>query len=138
MWCLMTRLITRDDVEVTVPNSIMGNSKVTNQSGGPNPKFRIRVKIGVAYGTDIDQVREILMKIATDEPLVTQSPEPRVRFRTFGASSLDFELLCWIENPELRGRTLDKLNVETYKKFNEENIEIPYAKQDLYIKELPS
>ncbi len=133
-----TRLITRDDVEVTVPNSIMGNSKVTNQSGGPNPKFRIRVKIGVGYGTDIDRVREILMDIAKSEPLVTSSPEPRVRFRTFGASSLDFELLCWIENPELRGRTLDKLNVETYKRFNEEQIEIPYSKQDLYIKELPN
>jgi len=132
-----TRLVTRDDVEVTVPNSIMGNSKVTNQSGGPNPKFRIRVKIGVAYGTDIDKVRTILMEIATSEPLVTKSPEPRVRFRNFGASSLDFELLCWIENPELRGRTLDKLNVETYKIFNKENIEIPYSKQDLYIKELP-
>jgi len=132
-----TRLVTRDDVEVTVPNSIMGNSKVTNQSGGPNPKFRIRVKIGVAYGTDIDHVRDILMEIALDEPLVTKTPEPRVRFRTFGDSSLDFELLCWIENPELRGRTLDKLNVMVYKKFNEFGIEIPYSKQDLYIKELP-
>ena len=132
-----TRLVTRDDVEVTVPNSIMGNSKVTNQSGGPNPKFRIRVKVGVAYGTDIDNVREILMDIARNEPLVTKSPEPRVRFRTFGASSLDFELLCWIENPELRGRTLDKLNVQVYQQFNHHNIEIPYAKQDLYIKELP-
>ena len=132
-----TRLITRDDVEVTVPNSIMGNSKIINQSGGPNPKFRIRVKIGVAYGTDIERVREILMEIALTEPLVTKSPEPRVRFRTFGGSSLDFELLCWIQDPELRGRALDKLNVAVYNKFNEEEIEIPYAKQDLYIKELP-
>ncbi|TCJ85264.1 mechanosensitive ion channel-like protein [Cocleimonas flava] len=132
-----TRLITRDDVEVTVPNSIMGNSKVTNQSGGPHPKFRIRVQVGVAYGTDIDQVNDILMKVAEDEPLVPKSPEPRVRFRAFGASSLDFELLCWIENPELRGRTLHKLNSAVYKRFNEENIEIPYSKQDLYIKELP-
>ena len=132
-----TRLVTRDDVEVTVPNSIMGNSKITNQSGGPDPKFRIRVKIGVAYGTNIEKVREILMEIAHAETLVTKTPEPRVRFRVFGASSLDFELLCWIQDPELRGRTLDKLNVAIYNKFNEENIEIPYSKQDLYIKELP-
>jgi len=121
-----------------VPNSIMGNSKITNQSGGPDPKFRIRVKIGVAYGTDIEHVREILMEIALAEALVTQTPEPRVRFREFGASSLDFELLCWIQDPELRGRTLDKLNVAIYNKFNEENIEIPYSKHDLYIKEMPS
>ena len=132
-----TRLLTRDDVEVTVPNSIMGNSKVTNQSGGPHPKFRIRVKVGVAYGTDIDEVEEILMKIADNEPLVVESPEPRVRFRQFGASSLDFELLGWIENPELRGRAIHSLNSAVYKAFNTANIEIPYAKQDLYIKELP-
>ncbi len=132
-----TRLMTRDDVEITVPNSIMGNSKVTNQSGGPHPKFRIRVKVGVAYGTDIDRVRELLMEIATTEPLVVNTPEPRVRFRTFGDSSLDFELLCWIEDPELRGRTLDKLNDAVYKRFNENKIEIPFIKQDLYIKEFP-
>lgn len=132
-----TRLITRDDIEVTVPNSIMGNSKVTNQSGGPHPKFRIRVKIGVAYGTDIDQVEQILMDIATTEPLVTETPEPRVRFRNFGASSLDFELLCWIQEPELSGRALHKLNSAVYKRFNQEKIEIPYSKQDLYIKEFP-
>jgi len=132
-----TRLLTRDDVEVTVPNSIMGNSKVTNQSGGPHPKFRIRVKIGVAYGTDIDQVEAILMKIAEEESLVVKYPEPRVRFRQFGASSLDFELLGWIENPELKGRALHSLNRAVYQQFNDAKIEIPYAKQDLYIKELP-
>lgn len=132
-----TRLITRDDVEVTVPNSIMGNSKVTNQSGGPDPKFRIKILIGVAYGSDIDQVEEILVNIAKEEELVVNSPEPRVRFRTFGASSLDFELQCWIKNPELRGRSTHFLNSAIYKAFNAANIEIPYAKQDLYIKELP-
>ena len=132
-----TRLLTRDDVEVTVPNSIMGNSQVTNQSGGPHPKFRIRVKVGVAYGTDIDEVEEILMKIAANESLIVKNPEPRVRFREFGASSLDFELLGWIENPELRGRAIHSLNSAVYKAFNAANIEIPYAKQDLYIKELP-
>ena len=62
----------------------------------------------------------------------------RVRFRAFGASSLDFDLLCWVENPELRGRVLDALNTAIYKRFQEEGIEIPYAKQDLYIKEMPS
>ena len=133
-----TRMLTRDDVEITIPNAIMGNSKITNQSGGPHPKFRIRIKIGVAYGSDIDQVREILIDIAKEEPLITKYPTPRVRFRTFGASSLDLELMGWIEDPELRGRTTDKLNTSIYKRFNQENIEIPYDKQDLYIKELPS
>ncbi|WP_234981227.1 mechanosensitive ion channel family protein [Desulfopila aestuarii] len=132
-----TRILTRDDIEITIPNSIIGNTTIVNQSGGPTEKLRIRVKIGVAYGSDVDEVRAILLKVAQDEPLVCENPAPRVRFRVFGASSLDFELLCWIPNPELRGRTMDKLNDAVYKQFNRANIEIPYAKQDLYIRGLP-
>ena len=132
-----TRLLTRDDIEVTVPNSVMGNTKIINESGGPAEKYRIRIAIGVAYGSDIDKVREILMNIALSEEAVCEDPEPRVRFRKFGASSLDFELLCWIDQPVLRGRMIDALNCQIYKRFIEEEIEIPYSKQDLYIKELP-
>jgi small-conductance mechanosensitive channel len=132
-----TRLLTRDDVEVTVPNSVMGNSKIINESGGPHEKFRIGVKVGVAYGSDIDTVRKILMAVAQGESQVCQTPEPRVRMREFGASSLDFELLCWISQPVLRGRILDSLNCAVYKQFIEQGIEIPYSKQDVYIKSLP-
>ncbi len=73
-----TRLKTRDDVEVTVPNSVMGNTKIINESGGPHEKFRIRVAVGVAYGSDIDKVREILMDIALNPMTVCEDPEPRV------------------------------------------------------------
>lgn len=132
-----TRLLTRDDVEVTIPNSVMGNTKISNESGGPAEKYRIRISVGVAYGSDIDKVREILMDIATNDEAVCEDPEPRVRFRTFGASSLDFQLMCWIEQPVLRGRIIDTLNCQVYKRFIEEKIEIPYSKHDLYIKELP-
>jgi len=133
-----TRLVTRDDIEVTIPNSIMGNTQVINQSGGPQPKFRIRVKIGIAYGEDIDYVRKLLIRIADEEPLICANPTPRVRFRVFGTSSLDFELLGWVKDPELRGRTLDRLHTSIYHCFNKENIEIPYSKHDLYVKEFPS
>jgi small-conductance mechanosensitive channel len=49
-------MLTRDDVEITIPNSVMGNSKITNESGGPYEKERIRVKVGVAYGTNLERV----------------------------------------------------------------------------------
>ncbi len=133
-----TRLLTRDDVEVTVPNSVMGNTKIINESGGPHEKFRVRVQIGVAYGSDIDRVREVLMEIAVSADSVCEQPEPRVRLRTFGPSSLDFELLCWIDQPVLRGRVLDALNCTVYKRFIEEDIEIPYSRQEIYIKEMPT
>ncbi len=133
-----TRMQTRDDVEVTVPNSIMGNSKIINESGGPHKKHRIRVKVGVAYDSDIDKVEEILMQVAEAEIEVCDDPEPRVRFRAFGPSSLDYELLCWVEDPELRGRVLHTLNTAVFKTFKQEGIEIPYTKRDVYIKQMPS
>lgn len=132
-----TRILTRDDVEVTIPNAIIGNTRVTNESGGPHEKYRIRVPVGVAYGSDIDQVRNVLMSVAIDEQEVCDDPEPRVRFRRFGNSSLDFELLCWVYNPEFRGRVLDALNTNIYKRFMTEGIEIPYSKHDVFIKEMP-
>ncbi len=132
-----TRILTRDDVEVTIPNSIMGNTKIINESGGPHTKYRIRVKVGVAYGSDVDVVRELLMSVATAEAAVCAEPEPRVRLRNFGNSSLDFELLGWIDEPSLRGRVIDALLSTIYKRFMQEGIEIPYSKQDLYIKEMP-
>ena len=132
-----TRLLTRGDVEITIPNAIIGNTSIINESGGPHEKFRINVKVSVAYGSDIDKVRQILMSIGESQSDVCDDPEPRVRFRNFGESGLDFELLCWVYKPELRGSVLDLLNTGVYKAFYKQNIEIPFAKRDIYIKEMP-
>lgn len=129
-----TRLLTRDDVEITVPNSIMGSAKITNESGGPHEKFRIRIQVGVAYGSDLDLVHRVLDQVARAHPQVCDDPSPRVRFRAFGASSLDHELLCWVEQPMLRGRVSHFLNTEVYKRFIAEGIEIPFPQRDLHIK----
>ena len=133
-----TRLLTRDDVEITIPNSVISGAKIVNESGGPNPKYRIRIPIGVAYGVDIDQVNKALLEVAAAEPLAESHPAPRVRMRGFGDSSLDFELLCWIAEPELRGRAKHVLFGNVYKRFEQDNLEIPFVKRDLYIKEMPS
>jgi len=129
-----TRLFTTDHAEITIPNSVMGNSKVVNESGGHHQKSRIRIPVGVAYGSDVDQVKSILMDVALGHREVCSAPEHRVRFRVFGTSSLDFELLCWIYDPQSRGRIVDELNTLIYKAFRESEIEIPYAKQDIYIR----
>lgn len=133
-----TRMFTRDHIEITIPNSVMGNSKIINESGGPTEKSRCRVPIGVSYNTDIDLVRTVLMEIAKKQEMVCVDPEPRVRFRRFSGSALDFELLIWIDKPELKGRLIDILNCEIFKQFKENHIEIPYSKHDLYIKEMPT
>ena len=132
-----TRLLTRDDVEVTVPNGVMGSPKIVNESGGPHEKFRIRIKVGVAYGSDIDKVIDILDSVARNHDQVCKIPEPRVRFRTFGESSLDFELLAWVEHPVLRGQVVHELNYKVYQEFNRAGVKIPFPQHDLYIKEMP-
>jgi small-conductance mechanosensitive channel len=133
-----TRLMTRDDIEITIPNGVIAAAKIVNESGGPAQQMRQRIPVGVAYGSDVDQVCEVLLVVGLSHPDVRKWPEPRVRMRGFGASSLDFELLVWIENPEDGGRIKHDLLMATYKALNEAEIEIPYAKQDVYIKEMPS
>ena len=133
-----TRLLTRDDIEITMPNALIANSKIINESGGPRLGERIRIKVGVAYGSDVDQVCEVLRKLAVEHQHICAEPAPRVRMRGFGGSSLDFELLCWIDEPVLRGRLSHQLYLEVYKTFNQLGIEIPFQQTDLYIKELPA
>ena len=127
-----TRILTRDDVQISIPNSIITNTKVINESA-PEPRFRVRIKVGVAYGSDIDQVEEILLNVARNNPDLSPRPEPRVRFRVFGDSSLDFELLCWAHRPHDKGRVIHELNSEIYKSFGQAGIVIPFPQRDVYI-----
>jgi small-conductance mechanosensitive channel len=129
-----TRILTRDDVEVIMPNSAMANAKVVNESGGRWERFRIRIKVGVAYGSDVDEVCELLERIALEHDTVVQDPEPRVRMRGFGDSSLDFELLCWIEQPSLRGLVSHELYMKVYKELNKAGIEIPFPQRDVWMR----
>ncbi len=121
-----TRLLTRDDVEIVIPNSVMGNATIVNQSGGPASAYRVRANVEAAYGTDIDRLREILMEIAENEPLIKDGPTPRVRMRGFAESGLKFQLMGWVSKPELSGRALDSLYEAIYKRLARENIVIPF------------
>lgn len=127
-----TRVRTRDDVMITIPNSVITNVKVINESA-PVPHYRVRIAIGVAYGSDIDQVQSVLMDLARKSELVAPHPEPRVRFRTFGDFSLNFELLCWAKRPHDRGRLVHQLNCAIYKTFAQLNIEIPYPHHEVLL-----
>ncbi|OGU15386.1 MAG: hypothetical protein A2X61_16020 [Ignavibacteria bacterium GWB2_35_12] len=128
-----TRIKTRDDILISIPNSIIANSKIVNESA-PVKHFRVRVPVGVAYGSDIDLVETTLIEIAKINENIIPKPEPRVRLKQFGESSLDFELQCWAKEPALRTLTIHQLCKEIYKKFNELDIKIPFPQRDLHIK----
>ncbi|MBW2092185.1 MAG: mechanosensitive ion channel [Deltaproteobacteria bacterium] len=128
-----TRIKTRDDIQIVIPNSNIAGSKIINESA-PEPRFRVRIKVGVAYGSDLDQVEKILLDIAVANKLVADEPAPRVRFRAFGDSALEFELLCWINDPRDRGLAVHELNRSVYNKFAEHGVTIPFPQRDLHIK----
>ena len=129
-----TRIKTRDDILITIPNSIIANTKIINESA-PVPNFRMRVPFTLAYGTEIDSVEEIMLALSKDNENVQNEPEPRVRFRSFGDSSLNYELLCWAKEPALRGLTIHQLNKEIYKRFGEAGISFPFPHRTVYLRE---
>jgi len=121
-----TRFMTRDDIEITIPNSVIAASKIVNESGGPGETERVRITLHVAYESDIDAVKALLVTIALGNENVLKTPEPRVRLREFADHGLKLQLLFWIHKPEIRGRTVDAVNTEIYKQFAQNNISIPY------------
>jgi MscS family membrane protein len=132
-----TRIVTRDDVEVTLPNAMVANAQLINEMGGPSVKQRVGIAVDVAYGSDVELVRRVLQECAAAEPLAEKDPAPVVQFRRFGGSGLAFELLVWLEEASARDKLIDGLNEAVYNAFAAAKIEIPYNKQDVYIKELP-
>ena len=127
-----TTLLTRDEVLVTVPNAALNASKVTNESA-PQRRRRVRVPIGVAYGTDVDAFEALAIEVVAAEPLVLDSPKPRARFRSFGDSALQYEILCWVNGPTRRRRAQHELNRALYVALGEADIEIPYPKRDVTV-----
>ncbi|SDM22653.1 Mechanosensitive ion channel [Halogranum gelatinilyticum] len=128
-----TMLLTRDEVLITVPNSVLNSAKIVNRSA-PQTRKRIRVPIGVGYGTDLDEFEALLVDIAFDEKLTLDSPKPRMRFRRFGDSAVEYELLCWVDHPTKEARAIHFLNRAIYDGLNDAGIEIPYPKRDLAVR----
>jgi small-conductance mechanosensitive channel len=127
-----TTLLTRDEVLITVPNSVLNAAKIINQSA-PQRRKRIRVPIGVGYGTDLDEFEELAIALAEAEALVLETPKPRMRFRNFGDSALEYELLCWINSPTREAKAKHNLNRALYAGLNAANIEIPFPKRDVSV-----
>jgi MscS family membrane protein len=132
-----TRILTRDDIEINIPNQLIGNSRVVNESAGPHLKERIRIPVSVAYGADIDLVRQVLLECPKGQAYICEEPRPHVQFLKFGDSGLEFSLFVWIHDPRHKDDVIDLMNTRIYKAFTAANIEIPYTKLDVFLKSLP-
>ncbi|MFQ3244154.1 MAG: MscS family membrane protein [Chitinophagales bacterium] len=128
-----TRLITRDDIEVTIPNGVIGNQKIVNENGGSGHSMRIRLDLQCAYEADLEHVEEVLMTLISTHQEIKKYPSPRVRFRGFGDSGINLQLMGWIDEPQDRGRISHMLYKDIHATFRKHNIEIPYPKRELTI-----
>src|SRR3984957_9355215 len=117
-----THIITRDEVTMIVPNSALITAEVVNHSR-PTTHLRIRIAVGVAYGTDTGLVKEVLLRVASASPNVLKDPAPDVRFEDFGESAMLFSLLCWIENARDDLRVGSELRFAIAKAFREAKVE---------------
>jgi len=129
-----TVVVTNDNITIIVPNSNFITNPVTNWSYG-DPKVRLRLPVGVAYGSDVEKLREVLLGIAAENPAVLKEPAPMVRFLEFGDSSLNFELAVWtIDMAHRPTRFRSELYFAMERKLRENNIEVPFPQRDLHLR----
>ena len=126
-------MIDPDRKEVIVPNKSFVTGQVTNWALS-NTVTRLVVSVGVAYGSDLDLVKRLLLQAANELPTVLRDPEPRALFLNFGASTLDHELRVYVGQVADRNDTLDALNRRVNELFAENNIDIAFNQLDIFIK----
>ncbi|MGB5354320.1 MAG: mechanosensitive ion channel domain-containing protein [Woeseia sp.] len=134
-----TEIETLDNQNVLVPNSELVSGQVTNWVLR-DPQGRLLIRVGVAYGSDVQKVKEILQRVGSEHPEVItdgRAPAPRALFMGFGDSSLDFELRVRVQRIERRFSVLSDINFAIDAAFREENITIPFPQRDLHLVSYP-
>ncbi|MBN6059659.1 mechanosensitive channel MscK [Aggregatibacter actinomycetemcomitans] len=126
-------LIDFDRKEVIVPNKSFVTGQVINWALS-NTMTRLVIRVGVAYGSNLELVKKLLLQAANEQPAVLKDPEPRALFLSFGASTLDHELRVYVGQLSERTNTIDSLNRRINELFTENNIDIAFNQLDVFIK----
>ncbi len=127
-----TKIVTFSGDMVTVPNSVIANSRVLNYHL-PSDRVRVSVRIGVSYDSDPELVKQTLIEIAKSSRYVLDRPAPEVLFLEYGDFALIFELRFWTRFEE-KFKALDDVNTRIWKVFKEKGIEIPYPITEVYLR----
>ena len=117
---------------VVMPNSKIAGNSVRNYSKGLK-STRISVSVGVAYGSDVDLVRQLLLDALTAQSQIVKAPSPQVIFKEFGDSALNFEVRGWVNSPWDRMIIESDIRFRIDKVFRKNNIKIPFPQREIYI-----
>ncbi len=128
-----SKVLTRDNIIMIVPNHNFVSEHVINWSYN-EPRTRFYVDVGVAYGSDVRLVEQLLMESAKEQDEVISTPEPFVLFRDFGNSSLDFRLYFWVEEVFYVELLKSKIRFSIDEKFRANGVKIPFPQRDLHLK----
>ena len=125
-----TRILTRDNRLVTVPNSVIGKGLIVNYSN-PSTVYRVETHVGIAYGTDVDFARKVMIEALMDENWVMKEKPIEALLLEFGESALVFRVRCWIEHFVETRRVMDKMNSALYKGFNKTDIVLAVPQREV-------
>jgi small-conductance mechanosensitive channel len=128
-----TTIRTMNNIAIIVPNSEFVSEKVINWSHGEK-KIRLDIDVGVSYNSDLDTVIRCMKEVADESNHVLKVPEPVVHLVTFGDSSWNMQLRCWIADPKQHPSIRSEINCEIVRKFRANKVEIPYPQQDLHVR----
>lgn len=128
-----TRILSLDNTLIVVPNSEIAKAKLVNFAY-PDLRFTIRQQIGVAYGSDIEKVKRVLLEIAHAHPEVLKDPAPGAFFYEFGDSALIVFFIVWVADYREQFRIRDELNCEIKRRFEQEGVEIPFPQRTVHIR----
>ena len=128
-----TKIITFDNELVIVPNSKLAESNIQNIAL-PEPKSRVVIEFGVGYGSDIEKVKNIVLKEIHSIKLACKDPEPVVRFTEMASSSLNFKAYFYVESFENKWIAIDEANTKIYNSLRKNNIEIPFNQLDVHLR----
>ena len=128
-----TKIKTTDNIVIIIPNNEIMLRDIINYTT-ISEKIRVRIDIGIAYDADMQKAKNIILQVADSTEWVSKEPPPTVVVRKFGESAVDLQLRVWINDARRRMSTISYITDRVKSSFDEQGIEIPYPKRDIYVK----
>ena len=128
-----TKILTFDNEFIIIPNGKLADSKIQNV-GKPDPTSRVVIPFGVAYGSDVEKVKKVVIAEIKKIKNFIKKPEPSIKFLEMGDSSLNFKAYFYVDSFENRFGAIDEANTRIYNALNKHNIEIPFPQMDVHMK----